>query len=259
MYLPTGAARAVRDYWRANWRNHLIAAAAGVFLALVGALGTQAASLPDRLIFWMTLLLAGSVFAVFLNAVTSRRPRVGENAVLRWAIFTACIAAPMSLLAWVLARLLFDTGAPANPLYFGWAATVITGAMMALMMGVNAPGPATRGAGAESLGAPVKLLDRLPAEFRGVQIYAVSAEDHYLRVHTARGSTLILLRLSDALTELEGIEGAQTHRSWWVAREAIVGVEQNDRRMTLRLKGDVQALVSRPNAKVLRQSGWLPS
>lgn len=252
----TGVARAAFTYWRANWRSHVIAVAAGGFLAFVGALGTQAASLLDRLIFWTTLMLAGSVCAVFVNAALSRRPRVGENAVLRWLIITIGIATPISVLAWVLARFLFTTDAPTNPLYFGWASVVVTGAMTALMMGLNAPGPATQGPGDRR--APVKLLERLPTEFRGAQIYAVSAEDHYLRVHTSRGATLILLRLSDALAELDGIEGAQTHRSWWVARGAIVGMQQNDRRMTLLLKGDVEAPVSRPNASALRLSGWLP-
>ncbi len=44
-----------------------------------------------------------------------------------------------------------------------------------------------------------------------------------LHFHTDRGSDLILMRLSDALTELKGLEGAQTHRSWWVAAEQLVG------------------------------------
>ena len=38
------------------------------------------------------------------------------------------------------------------------------------------------------------------------------------------------MRLSDAVEELEGLEGAQTHRSWWVARDAVRGVERGDGR-----------------------------
>lgn len=249
--------RVARAYWQTHWRSHLIAGVAGVFLALVGALGTMAASLLDRLTFWTTLLLAGSVCAVFLNAVTSRRPRIGEKAILRWAIVTICIAAPMSLLAWALAYFLFETGAPANPLYFAWAATLVTAAMTALMMAINAPGPETRGGGKGS--SAVKFLERLPTEFRGAQIYAVSAEDHYLRVHTSSGTILILLRLSDAIAELEGIEGAQIHRSWWVARDAVVGMNRTDRKMVLMLKGGAQAPVSRRNVGAVRLAGWLPS
>jgi DNA-binding LytR/AlgR family response regulator len=71
------------------------------------------------------------------------------------------------------------------------------------------------------------------------------------------GSTLILLRLSDAIAELEGIEGAQIHRSGWVARHAVLGQKKGGAGMTLVLRGGVEAPVSRPNRKAVRDSGWL--
>jgi DNA-binding LytR/AlgR family response regulator len=70
---------------------------------------------------------------------------------------------------------------------------------------------------------------------------------------------LILLRLSDAIAELEGIEGAQIHRSWWVARHAVVGMKKAGHGITLVLKGGVEAPVSRPNRKAFRDLGWLAS
>jgi DNA-binding LytR/AlgR family response regulator len=104
--------------------------------------------------------------------------------------------------------------------------------------------------------APARFPDRLPMKMRGATIRAVQAEDHYLRIHTDRGSDLILMRLSDALEELEGLEGAQTHRSWWVAREAVRDVSRGDGRATLTLEGGVLAPVSRRYAKALRDAGW---
>jgi DNA-binding LytR/AlgR family response regulator len=84
----------------------------------------------------------------------------------------------------------------------------------------------------------------------------VEAEDHYLRLHTSRGQDLILMRLSDAVAELEGIEGAQTHRSWWVAKAAVEAARRGDGRATLQVKGGVEAPVSRAYAKALREAGW---
>ncbi|WP_235559357.1 LytTR family DNA-binding domain-containing protein [Brevundimonas sp. Leaf168] len=84
----------------------------------------------------------------------------------------------------------------------------------------------------------------------------MQAEDHYLRIHTDRGSDLILMRLSDAVEELEGLEGAQTHRSWWVAREAVRAVERGDGRATLTLDGGLSAPVSRRYARMLRDAEW---
>ena len=101
-----------------------------------------------------------------------------------------------------------------------------------------------------------RFLDRLPFKLRGSVIWAVSSEDHYLRIHTDRGSDLILMRLSDALVELEGLEGAQTHRSWWVARDAVRDVSRGDGRATLTLEGGIEAPVSRRYAKALREAGW---
>ena len=56
-------------------------------------------------------------------------------------------------------------------------------------------------------------------------------EDHYVRVHTTQGSALVLMSLSQAMAGLQDIEGVQTHRSWWVARSAIVGVVEDGRRL----------------------------
>ncbi|MNY80677.1 LytTr DNA-binding domain protein [compost metagenome] len=64
------------------------------------------------------------------------------------------------------------------------------------------------------------------------------------------------MRLSDALKELEGLEGAQTHRSWWVAKGAVRGVTRGEGRATLTLDGALEAPVSRRYARALREAGW---
>ena len=101
-----------------------------------------------------------------------------------------------------------------------------------------------------------RFLARLPARLAGADLYAVEAEDHYLRLHTSQGQDLILLRLSDAIEELEGLEGAQTHRSWWVAKAAVTDAERLDGRAVLTLKDGSEAPVSRAFAKALRSAGW---
>ena len=105
-------------------------------------------------------------------------------------------------------------------------------------------------------GPPAKFLERLPAKLKGAELYAVEAEDHYLRLHTSLGQDLILMRLSDAISELEGLEGAQTHRSWWVAKDAVQDVERADGRATLTLKDGAEVPVSRGFARELRAAGW---
>ncbi len=62
---------------------------------------------------------------------------------------------------------------------------------------------------------------------------------------------------SQAGSLLEGLEGMQTHRSWWVARDAVESVRRDGDRIVLALKGGAEAPVSRPNVKPLREAGWL--
>jgi DNA-binding LytR/AlgR family response regulator len=85
----------------------------------------------------------------------------------------------------------------------------------------------------------------------------VRSEDHYLRLITARGEDLILMRLADAVGELDGLEGAQVHRSWWVARAAVRAVRRSDGRIALELPNGVLAPVSRANVRALKAAGWL--
>jgi DNA-binding LytR/AlgR family response regulator len=116
-----------------------------------------------------------------------------------------------------------------------------------------------RGSGAVTSASsePPKFLERLPLKLRGADIWAVEAEDHYLRLHTSKGQDLILMRLSDAIAELEGIEGAQAHRSWWVARDAITEAVRGDGRATLTLKDGAEVPVSRTYARLLRERNWI--
>jgi hypothetical protein len=203
------------------------------------------------------LVLAGTLagFAIVLRMM--RRPRIGENQVLLWAIVTVAVSAPGTLLVWAYTRLMFGT-LPSFPILF-LDVTIVTGAAAALMMLINRPGPATRAALPTPSGAPapVRFLDRLPPKLKGATLYAVEAEDHYLRLHTSKGSDLILLRMADAIVELDGIEGAQVHRSWWVAKDAVAEIKRADRRVRLVLKDGAEAPVSRPNISALRESGWI--
>ncbi len=118
--------------------------------------------------------------------------------------------------------------------------------------------PAATAAGTVANAAPgATFVDRLPVKLRSAEIYAVESEDHYLRVHTSAGQELILMRLADAVRELAGMEGLQTHRSWWVAKQGLADVVKGDGRLTLKLKSGAEAPVSRTYLKTVKESGWL--
>ncbi|GAB5390355.1 MAG: hypothetical protein Alpg2KO_33230 [Alphaproteobacteria bacterium] len=99
-------------------------------------------------------------------------------------------------------------------------------------------------------------LRRMPDGLEG-SILCLQIEDHYLRVYTAAGSDLVLHRLSDAVNELAQSDGMQVHRSWWVARSALVSVETENRQKILVLSNDVRVPVSRSYLPAVREAGWL--
>ena len=98
---------------------------------------------------------------------------------------------------------------------------------------------------------------RLSAKRRSAALIAIEAEDHYLRVHTDAGDELITARFAEALQELAGAHGYQTHRSWWVAAGAIETVRWRRGSGEARLTGGVVAPVSRTHAPALRLAGWI--
>lgn len=181
-----------------------------------------------------------------------------ERPWLSVALLTAVISGPLSVVVWAVTGPALNGGMmPLSHLpMIAFYVVTITAAISAVNVFVtrarpvqtHAPGPADRTAS--------RFPERLPARLRGAAIRAVQAEDHYLRIHTDRGSDLILMRLSDALEELQGLEGAQTHRSWWVAREAVRDVARSDGRAVLTLEGGLTAPVSRRYARALRAAGW---
>jgi hypothetical protein len=89
-----------------------------------------------------------------------------------------------------------------------------------------------------------QFMALLPLEKRG-SLLCLEMDDHYLKVHTDNGQHMLLMRLKDALIKLEGFPGLQTHRSWWVAIDAVVSVNKENRKMSLLLTNHVEVPVSR--------------
>lgn len=251
------ASRAARAYATESWRTYATALAAGVFLALAGPFGSAEASLGARFLFWVPLAVIGSAIGAAIAQVTSNRPRIGENRFGMWAVVSLLAALPTTFLSWGLSSAMFGGRGMGDVPFFLGASLVISAAMTAIMMLVNTPGAATHAPPQGAPAAKVRFLERLPPKLMGAVLYAVEAEDHYLRLHTSKGSDLLLFRLADAIAELDGLEGAQTHRSWWVSRDAVKDVRRDGGRMTLVLSNGAEAPVSRPNVKALKEAGWV--
>ena len=112
--------------------------------------------------------------------------------------------------------------------------------------------------GTRSDAAPeAALLARLPPESRS-ELLHLRMQDHYVEVHTAAGTEMLLLRFRDALREVENLDGLQVHRSHWVARAAVDEVERRQGgSFALRLVNGNKVPVSRSFAPGLKVQGWI--
>ena len=244
-------------------RSFIIAAVAGVFLALIGPFGTAQAPLWVKLIYWLVMAEVGTVIGVVTSgsviAAMGRGDASGGMTFFVAGITAAAMTLPGAVVVWAITRLAFHApgsglGQSGGIVGFIPPVFVLSLAISLINALAHRTPPHTHAAAPDA--PPSRFADRLPPKLRGAEVHAVQAEDHYLRLHTSKGSDLILMRLSDAIAELEGVEGAQTHRSWWVARAAVEGARRLEGRAILTLPGGVEAPVSRGYARALRAEGW---
>ena len=254
--VPHGQPRTVIELARA-WARILVAA--GVVAAIVavsGGFGTRVLAVVPRIAYWIGLIAVGAAIGIVASRWIVPRAWLERRSWLAGGFIALLITAPMTLVVAAATTLVNHRPLRLMTIIEVFPSTLATTAgVTALAFLMRRRGPMETHA--RDLGAPPpRFLERLPAKLEGAEVWAVEAEDHYLRLHTSKGQDLILMRLSDAIAELEGIEGAQTHRSWWVARSAVSEAARGDGRATLTLKDGAEAPVSRGYAKRLREAGW---
>lgn len=232
----------------------------------VFALGDDAVWL--RTIYLVLACLIGALLDTAAYVLALRVEWASKHSWRRIGVASLLVTVPIGLLLWGSARLFGRQFSPALlPLFF-FNTLVVSGAFIAAFVAPVIDGAiatARQRAEADALAReqalsnakPANFMERLPRHLRGSELWALKADDHYLQVHTSGGEALIRMRLADALRELTGTEGAQTHRSWWVARSAIHGVRRGAGRLALLLPDGKEVAVSRAFARGLREAGWL--
>ncbi len=245
-------------------RGVVICLVLGLIFAWLGVYESSQIPFPERVVYWTGLIALGFVSAALVNPWVFERRMASAHPAVQIGVVSCVISVPITIGLIVIEYL--SDGTVAEPAWwwiqFGYVIVVsvlLTTAGWALdRLGRQAAAPVPAGQAAPiPATTPLAFADRLPAKFRSAEIHAVSAEDHYLRIHTSAGETMILMRLADAIRELAALEGMQTHRSWWVARQGLSDVGKGDGRVTLKLKSGAEAPVSRTYVKAVKDAGWL--
>lgn len=256
MWPPTLRASWVATTFRQRFvRGLAIVLLAAVFLAATGAFNTDIARAPIRYAYWLVVMSAGGLIGAAVLETFGRRGWLEARPWLQGGASTLAIALPETVVVWAATAAIFGQHWRMTDILQVFPSVLLVSAVVVALVHLAARRPVQTHQANPGAPAP-RFLDRLPPKLRGAELYAVAAEDHYLRLHTSRGTDLILMRLSDAMAELEGLEGAQTHRSWWVARAAVAQARRSDGRAVLKLASGVEAPVSRTYAKALRDAGW---
>ena len=249
----------------------------GLVLGLIGPFGTYH-TLPaaPRLVYWLAVVSANWLLA---DAILRRLDAVAGNRMpmprLTVPLAGACLAAVPATGVVALANGLSGIGWPDE-------VAVLFGQVLLLLAAIALPvytwedmrerieavpdqvlregdTSSTALSGAEARQSdgevPLHFTARLSAPLEE-RLLCLEMQDHYLKVHHSGGSEMILCRMEDAARELGGL-GRRVHRSWWVAADAVEGVEREGQRILLRLTDGRRVPVGRSFRPDLKAAGWL--
>lgn len=210
--------------------------------------------LGPRLAYWTAQTIAtfgvGSFFGTWFAKATGGFHQFG---ILRFALNGFAAGLPVTgavLLVNAAATGTFEVG----DLHLSVLAfyCVIISIAVSVMFAVLSPGKSD-----SVLAQNPRILQRLPLDKRGALI-SLSVQDHYVEVATAKGKALILMRLSDAISETEGANGLQVHRSHWVALDAVKTTQRRQGKILIELSNGAELPVSRSFVPKVREAGLLP-
>lgn len=226
--------------------------ASGTLLAFWAPYGTDSLGWPVRWIYWTGMNAAGwstgLAAEAWARARLRRQPAWRPYAIAALAASAAVLAASSVFHGVRGAR--WDIGIWTNAtLQVAVLVSAIT-AVYALVRERSRTHPTVQ----KTVGDA--LRERLPPGLRDAEIDALNAEDHYLRVFTRGDSVLVRMSMRDALVAVAELDGARTHRSWWVARRAVERVRKFEGKAELTLRSGVIVPVSRSYAPGLRKAGW---
>lgn len=229
----------------------MLATMIGLF-GVVGPFGTfEDLNLPMRLLYWGLTMVGSWLIAIsFVSAaiaLTEKRPGFP----LLTTIIASLVASPL-MAVWNYANIRWFIEQTPDSMNF-WillAYTIpITVFFVLLFYAVFHDRFDTKSQVNQSL-----LMKRLPVEKRG-PVKHLSMQDHYIAVTTTRGHEMVLMRMSDAIAELEPDHGLQIHRSHWVNPQFVERVERRNGQPIVVMDDGAALPVSRTYTKAAREAG----
>jgi len=220
---------------------------AGVILGILAPFGSSNFEPIFRFIYWIGLTFAGGIGAV---AAGWAQDRFLPATSVTWQALSRSIGATVAVSSFVFSlNSSLSLASILLTLFYIWVVAIVI-----TTFGMLSARPQTPPKSDEK---PALLLDRLPPKFRTLPLYAISSEDHYVRIHSEAGEHMLLMRLADAEDLAAPIQGLKPHRSWWVAESGVEETLKENGKLRIRLKSGVYVPVSREGAKRIRAANWI--
>lgn len=231
-------------------------AAVSLILGLSGPFNTFTEfGMGQRIVYWLAMVVL--TYAVGQGSATFALALVGDRLKAAWlrVIVAGLICGmPVTLVVLSVNAIAYGSRLTINPLELWADCTGISLAVVAATTAlVRSP---SEDATLPPTPAPPPILERIPHPQRGA-LMALSVQDHYVEVITEKGTSLVLMRLSDAIKETGTVVGLQIHRSHWVARDAVKRAIRADGKVSLELKSGVRLPVSRGYVEAVKAAGLI--
>jgi hypothetical protein len=223
-------------------QSWIVLGAVGLLMGMVGPFGTFEMEVLPRLVYWLAVVIGTTALCIlierFVVQILAGRVSPLASAVIGGALAGVPIAICVRLFNF------FVFGNEGDPMsiwmlmaYSVPIAALVTTSAQVLLRDEKVEQDA-------SVTADPALLDRLPRPQRGKLLH-IAVSDHYVDVTTDRGTTLVLMRLSDAIRETAPVAGLQVHRSHWVALDAVRRSSRQAGKPVLELENGTVVPVSR--------------
>lgn len=252
-----------REMSDGSWgRRFLILIGIGLMLGWMGPFGTyDSLALPQRFAFWgVSVPLIGLVARFVIRLAVRHAPLAHLPLAARVVVGALLTGFPGAFIIYALLSAIhrpfpFDIIDLLGTYFSVTALTMLFGLPMAFVARRRLEGvePAAIPPTAETVSS---FFKRLPPKL-GTDLLSLTAEDHYVRVTTALGSDLVLIRLSDAIAEIGTEKGQRVHRSHWVAQGAVASVDRQNGKTAFVLTNGEVIPVSQSYVAALREAGWL--
>lgn len=240
-------------------KSLVIAVICATLAATTGPFGTyEIQTFWLRLIYWS--LVTASSLVIGALCLAAAESLAGADQLALADVLTVVIMVPsFTPVLWVLTHSLLQGAAENGPTvtrlsYYVAVVTVFVCIFRRVLPGFGAIGYFA--VAQETPTVRPRLMRRLTQGFRG-PVVRMTVRDHFVDVVSETNTETLRMRFADAVQEMEPIVGHCTHRSHWVALDAIVGVKRGGGKITLKLSNGDHVPVSRTFRPELEKAGVL--